>query len=137
MEPVACRPAGATRAGRAVNLGKIRSLEIEADQRGRYCVCYVFVFYGVSSPSNKHSRGTGEAPIRTCTGNGECEEEATRGEALVETKGEQNSQRSQADNFDRMEMKQYSRDYARKWTDIRNFGKAAECEGAGARWEEV
>lgn len=55
----------------------------------------------------------------------------------METKGEQNSKRSQADNFDRMEMKQYSRDYARKWTDIRTFGKAAECEGAGARWEEV
>lgn len=33
----------------------------------------------------------------------------------MEIKGEQNIQKSQADNFDRLEMKQYSRDYARKW----------------------
>lgn len=33
----------------------------------------------------------------------------------METRGEQNIKKSQADNFDKMEMKQYSRDYARKW----------------------
>lgn len=33
----------------------------------------------------------------------------------METKGEQNTKKSQADNFDRMAMKQYSRDYARNW----------------------
>lgn len=33
----------------------------------------------------------------------------------METKGEQNIQTSLTDNFDRLEMKQYSRDYARKW----------------------
>lgn len=33
----------------------------------------------------------------------------------METKGEQNIQKSHADNFDRLEMKQYFRDYVRKW----------------------
>lgn len=33
----------------------------------------------------------------------------------METKGEENIQKSLTDNFDRLEMKQYSRDYARKW----------------------
>lgn len=48
----------------------------------------------------------------------------------METKGEQNIQESLTDNFDRLEMKQYS---LCQEVDIGNFGKAAECEGAGDR----